>query len=106
MWGTWIVGAAEARIGPIRVLLPVRAGRAGAASGSGSRPAGTGVLVTWSTWITSWLTDGVIRSSTGFGNTPSSTMSTISGATMSRSLHDRSRVPASSPVGSPWKTCW
>ena len=29
--------------------------------------AGIGVRVTRSTWTTSWLTDGVIRSSTGLG---------------------------------------
>ena len=73
------------------------------------RPVAAGgwwVWVTWSTWASSWLTDGVIRSSTGLGYTPRKTMMTMSGTMISRSLQPRSRSSRSRRSGSPWKTCW
>ena len=56
--------AATSSVG-ITGLLPRRP--AGPGPGRSVRSAGIGVWVARSTWTTSWLTDGVIRSSTGLG---------------------------------------
>ena len=68
-WGVWMTGAAEvaatSREG-ITGLLPWPA-RVGPGPSPEVSSAGIGVRVTRSTWTTSWLTDGVIRSSTGLG---------------------------------------
>ena len=71
-----------------------------------SATSGWWLWVADSTWATSWLTDGVMRSSTGFGYRPRKTIRMISGAMTSRSAQERSRVVALAGLTLPWKTCW
>ena len=54
----------------------------------------------------SWCTEGVMRSSTGLGKTPSTTMSTTTGTRTHCSLGVASAIVALGPSASPWKTRW
>ena len=62
-------------------------------------------MVSWTCWISA-STLGVMRSSIGFGYTPTNTIAAMNGSSSAPSFQRSSAIDLFSSSGSPWKTRW